>query len=160
MSPPERENRAPQDPAIATPNTTTRVKNSRSACQSSSLSERGHAIALSDRYARRGPIPPVGQMPDLPTVFVGTLLWSSPEAAAEVLELVADDDLESPALSVLMGTVRRLATAGRPCDAQIVMDELGREGGVHRGIALALMDATASGAVLARSSHECGLVTR
>jgi replicative DNA helicase len=74
-------------------------------------------------------------------------LWSSPEEAAEVLELVADDDFESPALSVLVATIRRLAAAGQPCDAQLVMDELQRDGGVHRNIALALMDATASGAV-------------
>jgi replicative DNA helicase len=88
----------------------------------------------------------VGQLPDLATVFVGTLLWSAPVDAAAVLELVADDDFESPALSALVATIRHLATAGQPCDAQMVLDALGRDGGVHRGIALALMDATASGA--------------
>jgi replicative DNA helicase len=86
-------------------------------------------------------------MPDVETVFVGTLLWASPADAAAVLELVADDDFEQPALSVLVTTIRRLAVAGKPCDAQMVLDELGRDGGVHHGIALALMDATASGAV-------------
>lgn len=88
----------------------------------------------------------MGQLPDAATVFVGTLLWSAPTDAAAVLELVDDDDLDSPALSVLVSTIRRLAMAGRPCDAQMVLDELGRNGGVHRGIALALMDSTASGA--------------
>jgi hypothetical protein len=111
------------------------------------LCQQGRVISLSGRHAARTPMPPVGQTPDLETVFTGTLLWSSPADAAAVLELVADDDLESPALSVLVATIRRLAVAGKPCDAQMTLDELGRDGGVHRGIALALMDATASGAV-------------
>jgi replicative DNA helicase len=91
-------------------------------------------------------MPAVGQMPDVETVFVGTLLWSSPADVAAVLELVSDDDLELPALSVLVAKIRQLASSGHPCDAQVVLDELGRDGGVHHGIALALMDATASGA--------------
>lgn len=116
-------------------------------CRHPVLSDRGRVIALSGRYAARTPLPAVGQTPDLETVFVGTLLWSSPTDAAAVLELVADDDLESPALSVLVATIRHLATSGHPCDAQVVLDELGRAGSVHQGIALALMDATASGAM-------------
>ncbi|WP_181005882.1 DnaB-like helicase N-terminal domain-containing protein [Mycobacterium marinum] len=111
------------------------------------MTERGRVIALSGRHASRAPIPAVGQLPDAETVFVGTLLWSPTADVAGVLEFVADDDFDSPALSVLVTTVRRLATAGRPCDAQMVMDELARGGGVHRGIALALMDATSAGAV-------------
>ncbi|MBZ4558590.1 hypothetical protein GBO17_14255 [Mycobacterium avium subsp. hominissuis] len=86
-------------------------------------------------------------MPDVEVVFVGTLLWSAPADVAAVLELVADDDFSSPALSVLVGTVRRLAAAGQPCDAQVVLDELSRAGGLHRGMALALTDATTTGAV-------------
>jgi hypothetical protein len=50
-------------------------------------------------------------VPDIPTVFVGTLLWSSPADAAAVLELVADDDLEQPALS---GVSRRPAGPATP----------------------------------------------
>ncbi|WP_176217686.1 DnaB-like helicase N-terminal domain-containing protein [Mycobacterium avium] len=89
----------------------------------------------------------MGQLPDVETVFVGTLMWSSPADVTAALELVADDDFESPALSVLVSTIRRLAVAGQPCDAQIVLDELSRAGRVNRAIALALMDATTSGAV-------------
>jgi hypothetical protein len=126
--------------------TTDNAKDSRS-CRAAALSDRGRVVALSGRYAAGGPIPSVGAVPDVETVFVGTLLWSSPADAAAVLELVADDDFESPALSVLVATIGRLAAAGRPCDAQMVLDELGRDGGVHRGIAAALMDATSAGTV-------------
>ena len=115
-------------------------------CRAQPLSERGRVVALSGRHPATAPIPPVGQLPDAPTVFVGTLLWSASADAAAVLELVADDDLESPALSEVVAIIRRLAAAGRPCDAQMVLDELGRGGRVHRSVALALMDATASGA--------------
>lgn len=127
--------------------TTTDNEQSSRSCRRRALSERGRVLALSGRYAAQAPIPAVGELPDVETTFVGTLLWSAPADVAAVLELVADDDFEAPALSVIVATIRRLAAAGTPCDAQVVLDELGRDGGVHRGIALALMDATASGAV-------------
>ncbi|ETB12502.1 hypothetical protein P863_06640 [Mycobacterium avium subsp. silvaticum ATCC 49884] len=44
-------------------------------------------------------MPAVGQLPNVETVFVGTLMWSSPADVTAALELVADDDFESPALS-------------------------------------------------------------
>jgi acyl-coenzyme A thioesterase PaaI-like protein len=116
-------------------------------CAAPSLSARGRVVALRGRYAASEPIRPIGATPDAETVFVGTLIWSSPADAAAVLELVADDDLEQPALSVIVAAIRRLAGAGRPCDAQLVYDELTRAGRIHGGISAALLDATASGAV-------------
>jgi DnaB-like helicase N terminal domain len=150
---------APKDPHVEVGHHTTAdtEKDNRS-CRRPALSERGRVVALSGRYARQAPIPAVGQLPDVETTFVGTLLWSPPADAAEVLELVADDDFEAPALSVLVATIRRLAGAGRPCDAQMVLDELGRDGGVHRGIAMQLMDATASGAVPQAARFYAGAV--
>jgi hypothetical protein len=140
--------------------TPTETQNSRS-CSAPSLSDRGRVVALSGHYAARAPIPPVGHMPDVETVFVGTLLWSSPTDAATVLELVADDDLEAPALSVLVATIRHLAAARRPVHAQMVFDELGRGGGVHSGIATALMHATTCGALPdAARSYAAAVVAR
>lgn len=146
--PPTREG-APEGPNVETSGhhttKTDSAQDSRS-CAAPSLIERGRVIATSGRYAARTSMPAVGLTPDLETVFVGILLWSSPGDAAAALELVNDDDFEQPALSVLVATIRRLATGGHPCDAQMVLDELGRGGAVHRGIALQLMDATVSGA--------------
>jgi hypothetical protein len=118
----------------------------RAAC-TTPLVGKGRNVAHGGRYTARTPVPAVGPVPDAATVFVGTLLWSSPADAARVLELVADDDIESPALSVVLTSVRVLSVAGRPCDAQMVMDELRRGGTVRRDVALALMDATTAGAV-------------
>lgn len=158
--PPTREG-APEGPNVETSgHHTTKTDSSQDnrSCPTSSLTDRGRVIALSGRYAARTPMPAVGQTPDVETVFVGTLLWSAPQDAAAALELVNDDDFEQPALSVLVATIRRLATAGRPCDAQVVLDELGRDGGVHRGIALQLMDATASGAAPQAARHYAAAV--
>ncbi|MGH3968893.1 MAG: DnaB-like helicase N-terminal domain-containing protein [Mycobacterium sp.] len=119
---------------------------SRRAC-STPLVAKGRDLVRSGRHATPPPVPAIGQVPDAETVFVGCLLWSAPDAAAAVLELVVDDDLASPALAEVVGTVRQLAQAGRPCDAQAAMDQLGRHGAVRRETALAVMTATTAGAV-------------
>jgi hypothetical protein len=106
---------------------------------------KGRTLAGCGRYAA-APVPPVGRMPDAATVFVGTLLWSSPADAADVLHLVADDDLDPP-LSVLVASIRTLVDAGKPCDAQVVFDELRRRGELSGPVAKALQDATTAGAV-------------
>src|ERR1700736_1432601 len=61
---------------------------------------KGRNLAHSSKYATHAPIPAVGPVPDAATVFVGTLLWSTPADAASTLELVADDDIEGAALSM------------------------------------------------------------
>lgn len=112
---------------------------------SAPLVGRGRDLAHRGRTAATAPIPAVGPVPDVATVFVGTLLWSSPADSTGVLKLVADDDLESVALSVVLSTIRRLTKSASPCDAQSVMDELQREGAVNRDVAVELMHATTSG---------------
>ena len=150
MSPPERESRpggetetANHEKIVTTPSNPDRSRSGRQSACTSPLAAKGRELARGGKYPAT-PVPAV--IPDAATVFVGTLLWSSPLAVDGVLELVHDDDIESPALSVVLAMVRQLAAAGRPCDAQIVMDELHRTGTVSRDVAQALMDATASGA--------------
>ncbi|MGA7054663.1 MAG: hypothetical protein WBZ37_26030 [Mycobacterium sp.] len=111
------------------------------------LVAKGRNPAHSGRSRSTAPITAVDAIPDAATVFVGTLLWSPSDAAARILELVADDDLASPALSLILSAIRRLTAAGQPCGAQIVMDELRRCGALSRDAPLALMDAASSGAV-------------
>lgn len=82
-------------------------------------------------------------VPDVATLFVGSLLWG---ADASVLALVLDDDLESPALSAVLGIIRDLAGAGCPHGPQLVADELRRIGALTRPVAGALREATTSGA--------------
>jgi replicative DNA helicase len=74
------------------------------------------------------------------------LLWSEPAAAAEVLELVTDDDMSTPSLSLVLSAARRLITAGTPPGPQLVLDALRREGTLKHFAAKDLEDATTSGA--------------
>jgi hypothetical protein len=122
---------------------TTNRPNNSAPTRHGALAARGRVLAASCHHA--APVPPVGPVPDIATVFVGTLLWSAPAAAAAVLELVADDDLEAPALSVVLGSIRRLAADHRPCDAGLVADELRRTGELSRPVADALTAATVAG---------------
>ncbi|MET4611055.1 replicative DNA helicase [Rhodococcus sp. PvR044] len=84
------------------------------------------------------------------TLFLGALLVSSPKAVAAVLVSVDDDDLEDWAVREILGVVRTLHAAGRPCDAVTVEAELRRIGGVTTDHAAKrskrLMDAVTSGA--------------
>ncbi|MDT5368934.1 MAG: hypothetical protein QOC62_3365 [Mycobacterium sp.] len=107
------------------------------------LAARGRVVAASCHHV--APIPPVGVVPDIATVFVGTLLWAAPADVASVLDLVADDDIEAPALSVVLSTIRNLVADCRPCDAGLVADELRRTGELGRPVADALTAATVAG---------------
>jgi hypothetical protein len=91
-------------------------------------------------------IPPVGPHPDVDVLFVGSLLWSTPAYAAEVLAFVLDDDIESPTLAIVLGAVRTLAYAGKPVGPQLVLDELRRFSAIRGDVAEQLKTATTSGA--------------
>jgi hypothetical protein len=147
--PPECEGRAPHhgDPAVnveGLAHPTTNEANRTAAARRGVLATRGRALAAS--CYRAAPVPPVGPVPDVATVFVGTLLWSAPAEVAAVLELVADDDLEAPALSVVLSSIRALAADHRPCDAGLVADELRRTASLTAPVAAALAAATVAGA--------------
>lgn len=91
-------------------------------------------------------IPPVGPHPTVGVVFVGALLWSSPAAAAPVLDLVVDDDMATPSLSAILAAVRRLVAAGTPPGPQLVLDAIQRVGTLKAFAAEDLRDAVTSGA--------------
>jgi replicative DNA helicase len=108
-----------------------------------------------------GQLTPVGPHPTVDVLLVGSLLWSSPKAASGVLELVLDDDIESPALARVLESVRQLADAGGPCGPQLVADELRRNGSLTRHVAGALQDATTAGAEpLAARQYAAGAVAQ
>jgi replicative DNA helicase len=91
-------------------------------------------------------IPPVGPHPTTGVLLIGALLWSEPAEAAEVLELVADDDMATSSLSAVLSAVRRLVNAGTPPGPQLVLDALRREGTLKHFAAKDLQDAATSGA--------------
>jgi replicative DNA helicase len=102
-------------------------------------------------------VPAVGKMPDAATVFVGCLLWSSPDDAAGVLRLMAGDDFDAP-LSVLVATIRHLVEAGKPCDASLVGDELRRTGQLSGPVAQALSAASVAGAIPEAAPYYAAIV--
>jgi hypothetical protein len=115
------------------------------------------AIMRTDLLApptRRGPggggmtvqMLPVGPHPDVDVLSVGALLWSSPHGAAELLALVRDDDIESPALAAVLAAVRTLARAEKPFGPQLVLDELRRSGALSAAVAEQLKMAMTCGA--------------
>ena len=89
--------------------------------------------------------PAVGPPAGLEHLLVGALLWTVPAAAAEVIALVADDDLADPHLALVLSALRDMTDTGAHISPQLVMDRLTREG-VHRPVLMALSDATLSGA--------------
>lgn len=91
-------------------------------------------------------IPPVGPHPDAATLLVSALLWSPPSAGADILQLVADDDIADPALAAVLGAVRALVDAGTPPSPQLVADELRRVGNLRGNVADRLRAATTAGA--------------
>jgi replicative DNA helicase len=93
-----------------------------------------------------GQIPPIGPHPTAGVLLLGALLWSRPAEAAVVLELVADDDMVTPSLSLVLSAVRGLITAGTPPGPQLVLDALRREGTLKHFALKDLQDATTSGA--------------
>lgn len=85
--------------------------------------------ALQDKSTTVGTPRPVGQqLPAVTTLFLGSLLWSPPETAAPVLQLVTDEDLGDPFLMDVLQSIRRLNHAGGLHDAALVADDLGRAG--------------------------------
>lgn len=85
--------------------------------------------------------------PDVDVMFVGTLMWSADTTAvSDVLALVRNDDIESPALATVLGAVRRLVGAGKPHEPTLVLDELRRTGELNSVVAEKLRSATTCGA--------------
>jgi replicative DNA helicase len=91
-------------------------------------------------------IAPIGAHPTTGVLLLGALLWSQPAEAAGVLELVADDDMATTSLSLVLSAVRRLASAGTPPGPQLVLDALRREGTLKNFALKDLQDAATSGA--------------
>lgn len=77
---------------------------------------------------------------------VGSLLWAGARQAAEVLALVRDEDMATPALSTVLAAVRSLVDSGTPAASELVLDALQREGTVKEFAFKALQDAVTSGA--------------
>jgi replicative DNA helicase len=88
-------------------------------------------------------IQPIGAHPDVDVLLIGALLWSNPNG---LLDLIADDDIEDPALAAVLAAIRTLAGAGKPCGPQLVLDELRRRGAVSTTVAEQLVAATTCGA--------------
>jgi replicative DNA helicase len=93
-----------------------------------------------------GHIPPVGPHMSAGVMFLGALLWCSPAEAAEVLALVLDDDMSTPALSAVLSAVRKLVDAGTPPGPTLVLDELQRVGNLKAFAERELQDAVTCGA--------------
>lgn len=100
----------------------------------------------------RTQIPPVGPVPEIDTLLVGALMYAPAAEVNQVLEFVHDDDLNWPIAPVL-SAVRRLAEAGVRPAPQLVADELRRAGALDRRIAVALADASTSGASGCAARH-------
>jgi replicative DNA helicase len=104
------------------------------------------ADQLAKATASLGQLPPIGPHPTTGVLLIGALLWSEPPEAAEVLELVTDDDMATPSLSLVLSAVRRLVAAGTPPGPQLVLDALRREGTLKQFALKDLSDAATSGA--------------
>lgn len=118
---------------------------------------------------KAGQITPIGPHPGVAVLLVGALLWSSPSHspahagvtfpariakrigafrhAAEVFDLVRDDDVDDPALAAVLAAMRTLSTAGRALGPQLVLDELRRTGKLRGLVPDRLREATTSGAL-------------
>lgn len=86
---------------------------------------------------------PVGPHPDGATLFVGALLWASPDGVSSLMRLVRDDDIESPPLSIVLAAIRRMPG---PYGPQLVEAELLRAGELSPVVAMELRDAVIAGA--------------
>ncbi|MGE2690100.1 hypothetical protein [Mycolicibacterium pulveris] len=110
-----------------------------------------------------GALRAVGPPPNADVCLVGALLYGSTSAAAALLELVRDDDIESNALAAVLAAIRRLTAAGARCDPPLVLDELQRAGEIrnHNGVTDALQAAVTSGAdPLAARHYGAAVVAR
>lgn len=102
-------------------------------------------------------VPPVGPHPTVDVLLVGALLWC-PDDGAEVLALVADSDIEDPALAAVLTAVRTLLDAGKPAGPQLVADELSRTGRYRGTVPDRLRAATTSGAAVASRAYAAAVV--
>jgi replicative DNA helicase len=93
-------------------------------------------------------------------LFVGALLWAAATEVCEVLKLVDDDDIASPALASVLAAIRRLNYDFKPHGPQLVLDELQRSGDIHshHGVAGQLQAATTSGADPTAARHYAAAV--
>lgn len=108
-----------------------------------------------------GQLNPVGPHPGIEMVFLGSLMWCSPQQAQQVLELVEDDDMPGAATATVLAAIRRLVGRDTPPGPQLVLDELSRVGerdGLTDGI---LRTAASSGAAAeARREYASAVVAQ
>lgn len=95
-------------------------------------------------------LPPVGPHATAATLLLGALVWATPDEAADVLDVVRDDDMPTPAASVVLAAVRRRLSAGRLAAPALTLDELRADnsGRFDRLAALELQNAVTSGAAV------------
>jgi hypothetical protein len=94
---------------------------------------------------RGGQLPAVGAPASIEHLLVGSLLWATPDMAADILALVVGDDFADPQLAVVLAAMREMVTRGESVSPQLVMDRVTR-GGVRPLVVTAVRDATTSGA--------------
>jgi hypothetical protein len=94
-----------------------------------------------------GQIPPIDSThPSVDICFLGSLLWSPPDAINRVLAFVHDDDLEHPGSAAVLAAIRTLAATNRTAGPQLVLDRIKHEGHATSIVAERLWKATLSGA--------------
>lgn len=92
-------------------------------------------------------IPAVGTVPpDVATLLIGALMWTKTTHANNVLNYIADDDIEPPAQAVILAAIRDLAADDQPHGPQLVLDELQRTGRINDLVAQHLRESVTSGA--------------
>lgn len=97
--------------------------------------------------------PPGGPHPEVSVLFVGALLWSASAEVADVLNHVADDDVEDAALAPVLAAIRTLVGAGKPPAPQLILDELRRTGNLRGNVPARLRSAVTSGACASAVRH-------
>lgn len=90
-------------------------------------------------------VPALGSPPSIEVLFLASLLWSRREDAAELLALVADDDLGHPHLRIVLAALRRMVAEGAHVSPQLLLSRLTRDGAA-RPVLTAVLDLTTSGA--------------
>ena len=115
------------------------------------------ADQLAKATASHGQVSPVGTPPHVAELLIGALLYSTDAEASAVLAFVADDDIPWP-LKPILAAVRRLAAQGVPPAAQLIADELRRDGKLDRQVGVALAAATTAGACSSAARHYAAAV--
>lgn len=90
-------------------------------------------------------VPAIGTPPGIETLLVASLMWTPRADRAEILALVADDDLASPHLRTVLAALRGMVAGGAHVSPQLLLSRLSRDGAA-RPVLTAVLDATTSGA--------------